>query len=509
KINKKTGILSGLFIVAIIFIFSSTIHAQFKDEPNVLVIYSSSTEELDEHQRSLDMLISHFTNDVAFVSSDDVEKEDLTDVTHLFYYSPVPEELPETFESLFADYNETFVAIGYNSEQLGDHFSFVKPKGGKEIDQLVMTNDKDKETDSAPQKIIEVEPRENSKVVIEGKKQEDETTYPVMIKKGDRYFYGVDTIRASEAVLFGEVLHEIFEVDHEEKNPAYIQLKDVHPLVDYKDVKDIDEILKEKDLPYMVSVTPVYIDPETGDKYHFSDNPELLEVLRDIQEDGGSIVLHGYTHQFRGTEGEEGFEFWDTKYNSPIYAPADEDYSLKERSDFDSETEYKDYISDLKQFETNYIDTKLTKGIQELVKYGLYPLAFEPPHGSMSQNGYQVTSNYFSTYVGKVQLSDRDRNKTDRAPYITSPTFLHGMQLLPETMDYQDLGSKQIPSIVTDLTEAINITDDGLFSGSYYPYLGVENFKQLIYEMEKLPNIEWIDLKEMDVWVKADGVDIS
>src|SRR5699024_11861639 len=106
------------------------------------------------------------------------------------------------------------------SEQLGNHFSLDKPKCGKEIDHLVMTNDKDKETDSAHQKIIGVEPRENSKFVIEGKKQEDETTYPVMIKKGDRYFYGVDTIRASEAVLFGEVLHEIFEVDHEEKNPA-------------------------------------------------------------------------------------------------------------------------------------------------------------------------------------------------------------------------------------------------------------------------------------------------
>src|SRR5699024_12195220 len=126
-----------------------------------------------------------------------------------------------------------------NEEELWNHFSYVKVKSGKKSDQFDMTKNKNKETDSAHQKIIEEEPRENSKVVIEGKKQEYETTYPVIIKKGDRYFYGVDTIRASEAVLFGEVLHEIFEVDHEERNPAYIQLKDVHPLVDYKNVKAI------------------------------------------------------------------------------------------------------------------------------------------------------------------------------------------------------------------------------------------------------------------------------
>ena len=90
----------------------------------------------------------------------------------------------------------------------------------------------------------------------------------------------------------------------------------------------------------------------------------------------------------------------------------------------------------MENYEKEYIETKITSGIHELVKYGLYPLAFEAPHYTMSQNGYKILSEHFSTYVGQVQLSDKDWEIMDTALYSTSPTFFNGMQLLPETMGY-------------------------------------------------------------------------
>lgn len=304
------------------------------------------------------------------------------------------------------------------------------------------------------------------------------------------------------------MLHDIFNVHHDTKHPAYIRLEDVHPLVDPNNLKQIGEILKEKNIPYMVAVIPVYTNPETGEKHHFSNSPKLLKVLKEMQRNGGSIVLHGYTHQFRDSETGEGFEFWDVEHNTPIYALPNEPFTLLKESNFDTKAEYESYIDNLKQFERDYIETKLTRGIQELVTYGLYPLAFEAPHYTMSQNGYTVVSEYFSTYVGHIQISDRDWKVMDTTPYITSPSFLNGMQLLPETLGYVKPDDSEAVQNMMKEAKRFQLTKDGMLAAFYHPYLGVEGFKELIEEMERLPNISWIDLKQMDLWVKADNVEI-
>jgi len=506
-INKS----SVLFVIATVLIFWLNVptgSADIKDEAKVLVIYTSRDGEIDEYQRSLDMLISHFTNDVTFISSEEVEKNDLRNVTHLFYYGQVNARLPSTFVTLFDDYSGTFVAIGYNSDQLGDKFAFVTPLHEREVNQVNLTSNKEDVFDVISQNIIHIEVTEDTEIVIEGKKIGDIISYPILVKNENHYFYAVDSISSQKSILFGEILHDIFNANHDAKHPAYIRLEDIHPLVDPENVRQIAEILKEKNIPYMVAVIPVYTNPITGEKHHFSNSPELLKVLKEMQKDGGSIVLHGYTHQFRESETGEGFEFWDVENNTPVYAPPDETITLQNENDFNTKAEYESYIRNLQEYEREYIESKITRGIQELVNYGLYPLAFEAPHYTMSQNGYTVISEYFSTYVGQIQLSDNDWEIMDSTPYITSPSFLNGMQLLPETLGYVRPDDPDAIQNMMKKAEGFQHTKDGMLAAFYHPYLGVERFVKLISEMEKLPNITWIDLKQTDLWVKADHVEI-
>src|SRR5690606_30358976 len=143
--------------------------------------------------------------------------------------------------------------------------------------------------------------------------------------------------------------------------------------------------------------------------------------------------------------------------NSPIYAPEDVELELKREQDFSLKNKYEEYIKELQLYEKEYTVTKINKGIDELAKYGLYPLAFEAPHYTMSQYGYQLLSEYFSTYVGQIQLSDKNWEIMDTVPYITSPSFLNGMQLLPETMGYvQPDDSKSIEKMI-DNTKRIGL----------------------------------------------------
>ncbi|MEK5183843.1 DUF2334 domain-containing protein [Solibacillus sp. FSL W7-1324] len=485
----------------------SVLAAKEIEEPKVLVIYTTKDGELNHEQRYLDLLISHFTSDIQFMNSDNVKKSDLTTTTHLVYFGQTAKLLPAELTKMMEEYEGTILAIGYNSEQLGSRFAFVKPLNEVTINQL-QKKTTDKTLDIPEINAVEIEVSDGTEVLINGSMRGEERSYPIMVGKRESYYYGFDNIDSSRATLFAESLHDVFNIEHDEIYPGYIRLEDVHPLTDPKPLKEIALMLKEKNIPYMVAVIPIYINPITGKRTTFADSPELLKVLKQIQKDGGSIILHGYTHQYRASETGEGFEFWDVENNSPIYFPEHEKFKLKELEDFSTRDEYIAYINELKVYEREYTETKINKGIDELAKYGLYPLAFEAPHYTMSQYGYEILSGYFSTYVGQVQISDKDWEIMSDAPYITSPSFLHGMNLLPETMGYIDPDDENAIQNLMGKRERIRVARDGILSAFYHPYLGSEKFKELLNELDQLTNVSWIDLKKTNVWVNGKNVSI-
>ena len=377
------------------------------------------------------------------------------------------------------------------------------------VDELFLVDQPEKNMSITPEYVIDIDVMSETEIIVAGKKSAESVSYPIGVKLDNYYYFAIDNFYAQKTAIIGEVLHDFFQVKHDDFHPAYIRLEDIHPLVDSEYLQEITNLLKEKKIPFMMAVIPVYTNPETGKEYHFSDSPKLLKVLKNAQKNGGSIVLHGYTHQFRLTETGEGFEFWDVENNTPIYSEADGVFTMKTEADFTDLATYERYIVELKQYESAYIRTKVTRGIQELANYGLYPLAFEAPHYTMSQHGYEILSEYFSTYVGQVQLSDKDWEIMNTAPYITTPSFFKGMQLLPETMGYVQQENPNAVQMMTDQAKKFSWTIDGMTSAFYHPYLGLEKFKEVIGEMEKIQGIDWIDLKQMDVWVKAENVNIS
>ncbi len=144
-----------------------------------------------------------------------------------------------------------------------------------------------------------------------------------MVQNNNTYYFASHNIDYSIfSIYLSEMLHEVFQISHENSHPGYIRLEDIHPLVDPEMLQSIAEILNDKKIPYMIAVIPVYRNPETGEEEHFSDSPKLLKVLKYMQNHGGSIILHGYSHQYRNRETGEGFEFWDVQNNMPISCPA-------------------------------------------------------------------------------------------------------------------------------------------------------------------------------------------
>ena len=144
---------------------------------------------------------------------------------------------------------------------------------------------------------------------------------------------------------------------------AYLRLEDVHPAADINQLKEIAELLKEKKMPYMITVIPVYTDPETGKTLHLKDKPELVDLLRSMQDDGAAIIMHGYTHQFYDSETGEGFEFWDVKQTNQF---VNRSMKTKTKDDFPNIEAYNTYVKKGKNLKKNIRLIILKKAFKNL-----------------------------------------------------------------------------------------------------------------------------------------------
>ncbi|GAE94570.1 hypothetical protein JCM21714_3740 [Gracilibacillus boraciitolerans JCM 21714] len=329
------------------------------------------------------------------------------------------------------------------------------------------------------------------------KVKKNNNTYPLMVKRNNHFYLATTNLFSPVSHFLADALHFYFSVEHDHVNKAMLRLEDIHPKLIGEDLMEIATYLKNKDIPYLVSVIPVYKNPKTKEEFHLSDNSKLVDVLQFMQNNGGSFVLHGYTDQYGNNPTGDGFEFWDKQHNQPIYFPPNQLEIIKSEKDFADSTEYKKYLEDKKKFETEYIKERIKKGMAELEKVQLYPIAFEAPHYAMSQNGYQVISDYFPFYIGQVQLSDQDWRVMTESPTISNPNFLNGMTLFPETVRYIEYNEPNSLAQIREHITETSIVRDGVISGFYHPFLGKDQLTELVSEFEKQSHIEWIDLQEI------------
>lgn len=500
-------LISLLVLAVLLFsLVPSTATAETGDtDAEVLVVFSDDSKEINFNQRYLDMLITHFTTNITFVHESEFSKELLKDKTHLFYQGAKESTLSSSFTSSVETFEGPVVALGYNIDQFGERFSFVTPLE-EEPSEKIYLKDKPQNKITLNLEIINVQTNANVLAAAENNGNE----FPLITENGDSYYVGNNSLESELGILLGEIFHNVFSDAHEdETNRGYIRLEDVHPNVDHKRLKEVADSLIERDLPFMIAVIPVYTDPGTGEEYHMSDYPKVLEVLKYMQDNGGSVVMHGYTHQYRSSETGEGFEFWDVENDSPIFQASDDEAGLKTEKDFSNSIDYENYQKEILEFETEYIEEKVETGIKELDGFGLKPLAFEAPHYTISQNGYKVVSEHFNSYVGQAQATDDNWEVMGSPPYMSEPTFMHGMTMYPETLGYVHPDKEN--SIDTIITKAENhlLLRDGMIALFYHPYLGPERFEELLDRLDELPPVDWIDLKEENTTTKSEEVMIT
>ncbi|WP_179631941.1 polysaccharide deacetylase family protein [Clostridium peptidivorans] len=483
-----------LTLISLVLIFfnvglGTILAASTESEGNnakVLIIYPSSIrsniEKLDE-LRVLDTLVGHFSNDIEVVPSDFRINSNINDYTNVIYYGLVKEDLDKQIVEYLENFKGKLIGIGYNVEQIKKRFSFINFGQNMNITEVVLKGKTYKL--EITEYIRSINDVDNKYILANGKYNDKLRPLFVVNDKNNTFYFGATNIYSGLHYYLGECLFKYFnDVNIESSNVAYLRLEDVNPTRDPDNLMEIAKYLKEKDIPYMVVLIPTYREPKTGKILHVKDYPKLLKTIKYMQNNGAGIILHGYTHQYRDTETGEGFEFWDSINDAPI----NPDNGVSE---------------------DEYIRARIENGIEELVTHGIYPLAFEAPHYAISQNGYKIVSEYFSTYVGNIQINDDTYENSFSPAYISTPSFLNGLSVIPENIGFVENEDINAIKSMVKKAEFYSGLSDSIIGGFYHPYLGLDKLKMLVEELETIEDIKWFDLKEQANTVKTSNISIK
>jgi hypothetical protein len=104
-----------------------------------------------------------------------------------------------------------------------------------------------------------------------------------------------------------------------------VRLEDVGPATDPVQLRQVADLLNADHIPFSIALYPVYVGPVTQHpraRFSLKDRPQVVEAIKYMLAKGGTLILHGYTHQLgdkrnpNDGQGGEDYEFLRVHYNA-------------------------------------------------------------------------------------------------------------------------------------------------------------------------------------------------
>jgi uncharacterized protein YdaL len=478
------------FIFSLFIVFS--VHHLFGQQSQssypqkkILVIYEGSNVPANYARgdaRQLAELLGHFNTDVTIQASTEYKFSQLENFNFTFYIGFT--KTPAVPQSLLADIfktKRTVIWLNTGIDAYARSYDLSKRYGFRFVLFDTVSNfdnvrgDGYSFTKSEPNlNIIKVTDAGRCQVLAIATAAHGTKQSPYAVHSGNFYYFGDSPFASATEndryLLFADMLHDILGEDHPESHSALIRIEDVNPFSDPSQLRNIADLLSSEDVPFLVSLVPFYVDPGAGIRVSMSEKPDFVDAIHYMVEHGGTIVMHGVTHQYHGISTTD-YEFWDENLNKPIK-------------------------NDSKQF----VEKKLRTGIEECLKNNIFPLVWETPHYGASQIDYSAIAGIFSSAM-EQRLAIDDLDYSQYFPYIINKD-LYGQKIYPENLGYVPLDSSEakMEASVDQLIEfakANLAVRDGFAAAFFHPFLPLDLLQRLV-EGIKAQGYTFIDLKNQN-----------
>jgi uncharacterized protein YdaL len=278
-----------------------------------------------------------------------------------------------------------------------------------------------------------------------------------------------------------DLMYDVLAPDTGTRHRALVRLEDIGPDADPKAVRAAGELLARMHVPFSFGVYPVYRGPLVPGRpqrqVRLKDRPEVARAIAALLKDGGTMVLHGYSHQSDGmanpSTGESGqdFEFFRTHWgprHSLVYdgaMPGDSAVWAGERLD-----------AALAELRAAHLPA---------------PRMLEFPHYAASPADYAVAARTFAARYDRGQyFSPAWHGRSPASPYMYeqfAPYLLrdtYGSVVVPENLGFVTQpppphGEGSVEAIIAHARAEL-VVRDNVASFFYHPFLGTARLKQAV-----------------------------
>ena len=298
-------------------------------------------------------------------------------------------------------------------------------------------------------------------------------TFPYIVRSGNWWVIADNPLAyagpADRYLAFADVLHDVLDENHPPRHSAVIRIEDVSPLTKAEQLRAIADLLSAEHVPFVVALIPFYVDPRNDVRVALSERPDVVAALQYMVARGGTVALHGSSHQYKGETGVD-FEFWDATRQGPI--------------GHDTEGAVRDRIE---------------AALAETFRSGIYPVLWETPHYAASSLDYAALARHFTTAIEQRLALDDPRTSFYFPFFVRRDAY--GQQIIPENLGYVPLASPTVDHLLR-AARANLVVRDGFASAFFHPFVEVALLRQLVRGVKEL-GYTYLDVKTFANVVRA------
>jgi uncharacterized protein YdaL len=316
----------------------------------------------------------------------------------------------------------------------------------------------------------------------------DNTTFPWAVRSGNFTYVGeipFSYVTHDDRYLaFSDMLFDVLAPGTKERHRALVRIEDGGPDSDPAELRAIADYLYSQKVPFSVAVYTRYRDPKgvnnggKAEDYTLLNKPLVVSALKYMKSKGGTLIEHGYTHQFGSAPNPydgvsaNDFEFYSAHVDandSVIYdGPVAGDSAVWASS---------------RMLASSLIFTAAGLGT---------PTTFEFPHYAASAVDYAAANTLFGKrydrglyFPGVLSGKKFDYTKHFGQFFPYSVRDVYGSAIIPENIGNVEPDSfnnhpARLPSDLLASADRNLVVRDGMASFFYHPYLGTTHLKQMV-----------------------------
>ncbi len=323
-----------------------------------------------------------------------------------------------------------------------------------------------------------------AQVVASARHQVQPVRVPYIVRGGNLWYVADSPFsyigEEDRYLAFCDVLFDACGISRPPTRRALVRFEDVSGASDPAQLRACADLCRARDVPFAVALIPEYRDPlgvyngGVPEVIPLRQAPEVVAALHYMVEQGGEMVLHGFTHQF-------------SNVRNPYDAVSADDFEFFRVTENPDHT--LNFLGAVPGDSAAWARGRLLSGKSELQAVGLSAIAFEAPHYSASAVDYGAFVQEFPLCYHRALYFEGEHFAGQFFPYVI-PRDVYGQKLLPENLGnveplpWPDPQSgpfpKRLPADILRAAQKNAALRDAWASFYFHPFLDVAYLQETV-----------------------------